>query len=97
MAESKNHSPFEGDFASLLPFIVGSWRKGPDIVQVCIQLYKGRPVLDMRVYSPAGKKCYPTKIGLTLLVGDLPQLENAVVKARHLAEELGFLTKGKKS
>ncbi|MHB1099267.1 MAG: transcriptional coactivator p15/PC4 family protein [Burkholderiales bacterium] len=56
-------------------------------IRVATDLYKGRHVLDVRVwYQPSGRTEYvPTRKGVTFDADKLPELSAAMVEAARLA------------
>jgi hypothetical protein len=68
-------------------------RNSREIVKVDLNEFKGRIVVDARTfYLDEHDYARPTKRGLTLAVGHLPQLVNGLVAALNRARELGLLT-----
>jgi hypothetical protein len=69
---------------------ISSIRKGRrSVVRLSLQVYRGRPVFDLRVFwRPPGSDNYlPTKRGVTMDAGRLPELVEALRLAAEAAVE----------
>ena len=92
MADNQNNS-MEGGNA--LPYLCGSWPKGRDTVQIYLDEYKGKPILDLRCwYSTSDDELKPSPKGLTLTLDALPKLASAISNAMAFAKAQGLLSEG---
>lgn len=73
------------------PHVVHEFAKnGREVVRAALDVYQGRPVIDLRVFVPsAGGSFVPTRKGLTLSRESLPQLEAAVRALRDAESRTG--------
>lgn len=79
--------------ASLPVEITKFWanRRGEAVI-TALREYEGRPLLDVRrYYSGKDGKLHPTKKGIAIAVGKLPELAAAINAAVAKARELGLL------
>ena len=60
-------------------------------IQVDLFEYKGHDLLGVRVYANTGAEWVPTRKGITVRVGLIPELAQAMLKAKSKAEEIGML------
>ena len=92
MADIQNKS-VEGGNA--LPHLCGSWPKGRDTVQIHLDEYKGKPIIDCRIwYSTAYDELKPGPKGLTLTLDVLPKLAQAINDALVFAKANALLPEG---
>ncbi len=80
---------------SLLPFTAASWAKnGRDTLQVRLDTYQGRTVVDLRNwYAGAEGELKPAK-GLTVSIVHLEQLAEGVNAALAYARQHGLVERG---
>jgi Transcriptional Coactivator p15 (PC4) len=76
------------------PITIGQWWKNRAHEAITIQLstYKGRNLIDIRVWRSAEGGLQPTKQGLATEAKHLPRLVSAFAKAESKARELGWIT-----
>lgn len=74
-----------------LPQTVAEWdRNGTDVVRVSLEEFGGTPVINLRLWWRDGAELRPGKKGLTLGLGHLPRLAEAIAAALKRARELGL-------
>ena len=75
------------------PILIATWRKNVrEHVRVLLDSYNGHNVITARVFVEGDDgEPRPTKQGLTISTKHLPQLADALVKARAEAERRGLL------
>jgi hypothetical protein len=73
--------------------VVASWpRNGRETIQVALDRYQGRAVIDLRTWFAAEDgSLRPTRTGITLAVHHLPQLAVALRAALTAARERGLI------
>lgn len=78
-----------------LPILCGSWAKGRDTVRVQLAEYRGKALLDCRIwYSTPEGELRPSPKGITLTVDALPELASAITKAIARAKSMGLILDG---
>jgi len=77
-----------------LPIIIAEWdRNAREIIRVALDQYRGKYLINARVWYRAGNELRPTKAGLTLSLRHLPMLIEAFTKASKKIAELGIENK----
>ena len=73
--------------------VVASWpRNGRETIQVALDRYQGRDVIDVRVWwTDTNGELKPGRSGLTVSVRHLPNLAAALTEALAVAEQRGLL------
>lgn len=76
-----------------LPVTVAIIEKGNDQVRITLDRYMDAPTIDVRIFSPftMAQVPMPTKRGVTLAIGRLPELVRALQGAEARAMELGLI------
>lgn len=70
-----------------LPIKIAEWPKGKETVQVRLDTYNKRNIIDVRCwYSDDAGNLKPGRSGITLQTAQLPQLSAALVKALETAK-----------
>lgn len=79
-----------------LPITVAIVEKGNDEVRVTIDRYMDTPTIDVRIFTPftMAQVPMPTKRGVTLAIGRLPEVVRALQDAEKRARELGLIGGG---
>jgi hypothetical protein len=73
---------------------IASWQRNSsgEIVRVRFDRLGGRDMINVRIwFRDKGGKLIPTKKGITLVVGQLPKLAGAVIKACIVARKRGLI------
>lgn len=80
---------------SPLPLVIAEWpRNARDLIRVQLTEYQGTPVIDVRSWYRDGAGFpKPSKTGITLGVGNLPRLAEALSDALAEAERLQLIDK----
>jgi Transcriptional Coactivator p15 (PC4) len=75
------------------PITIGQWWRNRAHEAITIQLstYKGRNLIDIRVWRSAEGRLQPTKQGLAAEAKHLPRLVSALAKAESKARELHLI------
>jgi Transcriptional Coactivator p15 (PC4) len=75
------------------PIVIGQWWKNRADEAITIQLstYKGKNLIDIRVWRSAEGRLAPTKQGLAAEAKHLPRLMSALIKAEQRARELHLI------
>lgn len=78
---------------SALPVTVAAIPKGDGEVRVTLDEFKGCLTIDVRLFEPfsAAQVQMPTRKGVTLGLGKLPDLARALADAEAKARELGLI------
>lgn len=71
-------------------------RKGEGEVRITLDTFKGAPVVDVRLFEPftPANVPMPTRKGVTLAIGRLPELAAALAEAETQARAFGWLDGG---
>jgi hypothetical protein len=76
-----------------LPLVVAEWdRNAREVIRVALDQFSGRHTINLRVWYREGGSLKPGKSGITLSLGHLPALTEAMGKALGAARELGLIT-----
>ena len=95
-ASSESVEALSGNSGATLPIIAASWPKNQrEMLQVRIDTYQGRNVIDVRTWYPdADGNLKPAK-GLTVSLAHLPALAAGLAVALEIARRRGLLEGGK--
>jgi hypothetical protein len=76
------------------PIVIGQWWKnrGGEAITIQLSSYRGKNLIDIRVWRSAEGRLQPTKQGLATEAKHLPRLVSALAKAESKARELGLIT-----
>jgi hypothetical protein len=75
-----------------LPITIAGWPKGRETVQVRLDTYNNRNVVDVRCwYADNDGNLKPGQSGITLQTAQLPQLSAALIKALETAKAAGLM------
>lgn len=79
-----------------LPVVVAEWQRNKrEMLRVCLHKYFKAICIDVRTWYRDGEGALkPGKSGLSLSVKHLPDLADALQKAKETAAELGLLNEG---
>ena len=78
--------------STLAPCVVAEWPKGPnEVVRVCLQNYKGHPVINIRVWyqSRGDETLRPGTNGISLAVTHVAKIRKALKKAEQMISKAG--------
>jgi len=76
------------------PITIAEWRKnGREVIRVRLTLYKGRELIELRVYyrEPSGEH-KPTRKGINLPIEHLPAIKEALKAAQMAAGARGWIS-----